>query len=123
MSSNKINVELKAGSGGETYVVEGAKLTCSLGGKANSLRIPDDRRISINGRKQANIGDHGGGKNIMSFGPCSRSTPPPPCIMSTGMKWVNGKGNVLVEGEPALLDTSVNLCACGGVIRIANDGQ
>ncbi len=121
--SNKIEIEIISGSGSETYVVEGATLTCTLGSCQNQLQIPNNHQIYINGKKRANIADHAGGANIMSFGTCSRSVPPPPCIMATSMKWVGGKDNVLVDSEPALLNVSINLCTCGGVISIVNDGQ
>ena len=118
-----INVERDTGSGGESYVVEGAVLSCTLGTSSSRLSLPDGHHIYINEKKQANIGDHRGGKNIKSFGACRRSTPPPACIMATGSKWVNGKENVLIDGEPALLDVSSAMCSCGGVISISNDGQ
>ena len=118
-----ISAKIIGNTGSQTYVVEGATLTCTLGGNQNQLRIPTDPKIYINGKKQANIADHIGGFNIMSFGPCSRSIPPPPCIMATVNKWVNGKSNVFINDEMALLNTSINLCACGGVISVVNDGQ
>jgi hypothetical protein len=121
--SSEIEVEINAGSGGKTYVVEGATLTCSLGTIQNQLQIPKSHNIYIKGIKQANIGDHGGGSNILSFGPCHRSSPPPPCVMATSMKWVGGKENVFVDDEEAILNTSVNFCACGGVVSIVDDGQ
>ena len=106
-----------------TYVVEDATLTCSLGTRTNKLKIPNDHKVYLSGKRRANIGDHIGGENIMSFGSCRRAEPPPPCIMATVMKWIGGKDNVKVDDELALINTSINLCACGGVIRIRNDGQ
>lgn len=111
------------GSGSGAYVVEGATLSCSLGSSLIKLQIPKDHLVYINGKRRANIADHLGGENILSFGSCKRAYPPPSCIMATVMKWINGKESVLIDGEPALTDKSVNLCACGGVIRIVDDGQ
>ena len=119
----KIEIEEIMGSGDETYVVEGATLTCTLGTIQNQLQIPDSHGIYINGIKRANVADHVGGVNIMSFGPCRRAFPPPPCIMATIMKWVKGKEDALINDEPALQNISLNLCACGGVISIVDDGQ
>jgi len=119
----KISAKIKNNAGSQTYVVEGATLACTLGGNQNRLQIPNEPNIYINGKKQANIADHIGGFNIMSFGPCSRSIPPPPCIMATANKWVNGKPDVFVNDEMALLNTSINLCACGGIISVVDDGQ
>ena len=121
--NTKIEANVINGAGAQSYVVEGATLACTLGGITNRLQIPINKNITINGKEQANIADHIGGMNIMSFGPCSRAIPPLPCIMATGNMWVGGKPNVLVDGMPALLNTSVNLCLCGGVISIINNGQ
>lgn len=121
--SSEMNVEIKDGSASQTYVVEGAALSCSLGSDQSSLQLPKGHGIFIKGKKRANIADHTGGMNILSFGSCSRSDPPPPCAMATVMKWVNGKENVLVDSEPALQSSSLNLCAYGGVISIVTNGQ
>ncbi|MOA29995.1 hypothetical protein D3C78_1510430 [compost metagenome] len=43
-----------------------------------------------------------------------------------GSKWTDGKEDVLIEGEPALLNSSKLICSCkgsGGVISIEDDGQ
>lgn len=121
--SSEIELQINEGSGSKTYVVEGATLICTLGSVPSKLQIPKDHKVYIKGKRQANIGDHKGGANILSFGPCKRSSPPPPCIMATSMKWVGGKENVYIAEEEALLSTSVNMCSCGGVIRIVSDGQ
>jgi len=121
--SKNIKVKRTAGGGKPTYVVEGATLMCTLGGKPSKLQIPAERGIFRNEKKEANIDDHVGGENILSFGPCSRSIPPPPCIMATSKQWIMGKNDVITDGHPALLSTSVNICDCGGVISIVDDGQ
>ena len=114
---------MRAAYSGATHVVEGATLTCTQGSSTSRLAIPDNRGVSIGDKKQANIGDHAGGVNIMSFGTCTRAIPPPGCIMATVSKWIGGQSNLGINGEPALLSTSVNFCACGGVVSIVNDGQ
>jgi len=43
--------------------------------------------------------------------------------MATSRQWVRGKSNVLVDDHDALLDTSVNICDCGGVVSIKNNGH
>ena len=110
------------GSGGLTYVVDGATLQCTLGGATSTFTIPS-RNVFIQGSKRGNVDDHVGGVNIHSFGPCARADPPPPCIMATVSPWINGKSDVLVEGEQALTDKSINICACGGVVSVVDDGQ
>jgi hypothetical protein len=43
--------------------------------------------------------------------------------MATVSPWINGKSDVLVEGEQALTNKSINICACGGVVSVVDDGQ
>ena len=112
-----------AGNGNTTYVVEGATLRCTFGSSPSILQIPTDRGIYRRGKREANVADHVGGVNIMSHGSCRRSLPPPACIMGTTSKWVRGKDDVHVDGEHALLNTSINFCSCGGVVHIVHDGQ
>lgn len=121
--SYKIDVKEFEGSGSETFVVDGAILSCTLGTRLSELKIPNIRNGFIKDIKRANIADHIGGYNILSFGNCYRADPPPACIMATYMKWIIGKTNVLIDGEEALQNISLNLCACGGVISIVKDGQ
>ncbi|MCL2611278.1 MAG: DUF4280 domain-containing protein [Defluviitaleaceae bacterium] len=79
--------------------------------------------VYINGKKAANVADHVGGHNILTFVNCMRSWPPPPCTYPTINKWVNGKENTWIDGEHQLLNVSVNFCMFGGVISVVNDGQ
>ena len=120
---NSIGAIIAGGGGGQTFVVEGATLTCTLGTVTNQLEIPNDHCVYLSGKRRANVGDHIGGENIMSFGPCHRAEPPPACIMATVMKWIGGKTDVCLDDNQALVNTSINLCACGGVISIVEDGQ
>ena len=108
---------------GVSYVVEGAKLKCTFGAQTSSLCVPGGHGVTIGGKNRANISDHMGGKNIMTFGICKCSSPPPPCSMATTMPWLNGKMDVLVDGQPALIKDSMAMCTMGGVITIENDGQ
>lgn len=105
------------------YVVEGAELRCSLGSKNNRLKIPDKRTTAIGGKKRATVNDYKGGENIMSFGSCRRSYPPPSCVMGTCSKWMNGKGTSKLNGEEALQKESINVCSCGGIISIVDTGH
>ena len=118
-----VGAKRKEGGGAITYVVEGATLVCTQGSSPSQLQIPDKRGVYINDIKQANINDHVGGQNIMSFGSCSRSFLLPGCIMATSNQWVRGKMDVLVDDHDALLDSSVNFCDCGGVISITDNGH
>jgi hypothetical protein len=103
-----------------SYVVNGATLTCTLGAIENQLQVSGG--VCIGDTPIATINDFAGGTNILSFGPCNRESPPPPCIMATTM-WSGGKSDVSIGDTEALLSSAVSLCTCGGVVSIVNDGQ
>lgn len=42
---------------------------------------------------------------------------PMPCVPATAAPWAPGSPTVLIKGVPALTDSSVLMCACGGVIK------
>lgn len=99
-------------------VNEGIVLKCTLGTCTSNLVIPDFHNSTLDGRKTANIADHVGGKNIMPFGNCTRTSPPPGCTPTVPMKWINGQKTVKIDGELALLNTSIVACVHGGIISI-----
>jgi len=121
-----------------SYVVEGAKLSCSMGNKDSTFKVPMDHKIYINDKPQGNIMDYKPNVNILPFGKCkSLSNPtvaaatsanngvlrPMPCMPVVATPWMNGKMDVLIENFPAMLKTSKNMCAWCGVITIKDDGQ
>ncbi len=119
-----MDVKEVPGATTKSYVVEGATLKCSLGSQTCKLKLlPVGHGVYIRGKKQANVGDKKPMLNIAPFGNCLMASPPPPCIPSVVMDWINGKMNVDVESKNALLDTSMAFCARGGVITITDDGQ
>ena len=106
---------------GQTYVVNGAKLKCTMGTVDAPLRTTPGRRVKLRGKDRANIGDCKPIINIGPFGVCKVTHIPcvPVCI-----PWLIGKMNVLVQGLPALVNNSMTICPVGGgVIKIKNDGQ
>jgi len=106
------------------YVVRGAALKCSLGTSTDVLNLPVCHGVYLRGKAQCNITDSRSGKNILSFGACRRSTPPPACIPSIGCDWSNHYSTKLrIEGEEALIEDAHTFCAMGGVIKITNNGQ
>lgn len=107
----------------ESYVVDGATLRCTLGSSSSSLSLPQGHQVYLRGKKQANAADHIPIRNIGCFGSCSRSCPPPPCVVATASNWINPKSDVYVGEDKALLNTSICFCSCGGVISITDDGQ
>ncbi len=126
-------------SGGDqqSYVVAGAILTCNFGDKPNRLKTPFSHGVYIKNKAQMNIMDYVPNVNIMPFGLCSSlANPavasatsanngvltPQPCTPVT-MPWINGKTDVLIENQPALLSKCTCQCAYNGIIKIEDDGQ
>ena len=108
---------------GVSYVVEGARLSCSMGASPSNLGVLPARKIKLRGNLRANIGDSKTGINIRPFGACKATSPPKPCTPACVM-WSGGKSDVLIEKLPALLSNSKLTClAGGGMIKIDDDGQ
>ena len=108
---------------GDEYVVDGAGLACSLGTGPGSLTVPPSRNVILRGKKRANIGDCVPSANVSPFGSCLRTAPPSACTPACTV-WEAGKDDVLIQGMPALLDSSFALCPLGGgVITIFDSGQ
>lgn len=104
-----------------SYVVMGAKLSCTMGAAPTPLTILPPRRVLMSGKPRANIGDCKPMVNVMPFGVCTTTTMP--CVPGCSV-WMNGKVDVLVDGLPALVDTAMAICPVGGgVIRITDSGQ
>ncbi|KAF6558368.1 DUF4280 domain-containing protein [Paenibacillus sp. EKM202P] len=130
---------IQAGRGSKQgYVVAGAILSCSFGTQPTRLKRPFSHGVYVKEKAQMNVGDYLSGTNIKNFGRCS--CPANPAVKSSDMvdiygvkkancvpvitgPWIGGKSDVLVEGEPALLDQCSNACIYGGMIRITDDGQ
>lgn len=104
-----------------SYVVHGATLQCSHGSLINELQLPIGHGVFIKWKKQANTSDYKSMYNILSFGLCSVIRAP--CIPAVMMNWLNGKEDVIIEEDTALLNTSIAICSCGGIISIIDDGQ
>jgi hypothetical protein len=95
-------------------------------------------QVQMGGKCKANIADHKPFINIKPFGQCrSLANPtvaaataanwgvlrPMPCMPNTPSPWMPGKFNVLVKGQPALLDGDKLFCTWAGIIEITNPGQ
>jgi YD repeat-containing protein len=120
------------------YVVEGATLKCSCGSATSELKTPGRKKSYIHHKLQANITDCRPMVNIQPFGLCDSLSNPDvqaataanhgrlkkmPCQPKLTMKWINGKEDQNVDGAPALIETSANMCLYGGKISIEDDGQ
>lgn len=122
----------------DSYVCSKAKIKCSCGDKISTLTVLPSRTIWLTGQPQANISDHKPMVNIAPFGRCHTTAYPPtgaataaahgkltpmPCVPNTPLPWMNGKNDVLLKGQPALLKSSTCKCVWGGTITITFDGQ
>jgi RHS repeat-associated protein len=122
----------------KSYVAEGIILNCTFGDSTVELQTPGRKSAKINDKLQANISDFKPMVNIPSFGKCScRGNPvvasatsanhgsltPMPCVPNTTMPWINGKEDVIVDGAPALLEISKNMCLWGGTISVGEKAK
>ncbi|MCH5224510.1 MAG: DUF4280 domain-containing protein [Muribaculaceae bacterium] len=129
-----------AAAGAQTcsYVCSTGRMRCTNGDQLSTLTVLPLRTIWLWGQPQANISDHISIVNIAPFGKCHTVAFPPtgaatsanhgkltpmPCIPNTPFPWMNGKNDVLLQGQPALLDTSKLQCIYGGTITITFNGQ
>jgi hypothetical protein len=110
-----------------------------MGSDQSNLEVMHlEKPVNLCGQSNASIMDHKPLTNIKPFGQCKSLANPVvasataanygklqkmPCIPNTASPWLNGKMNVLVKGQPALLDSSKCLCLWAGVIEITDAGQ
>jgi hypothetical protein len=121
-----------------SYVVQTATMQCNFGTKESNLKVPKDHKIDINDKRQANIKDHKPFANIAPFGLCGSLANPEvaaataahhgkltkrPCKPVTMNPWINGKDDVLLDKDPALLNVSTLRCKWRGTIKITDCGQ
>jgi hypothetical protein len=115
------------------YVVHGATLECSCGSEESTFKVSPGRETYTNGQLQANSADFKPNVNIMPFGKCTSPSNPAvassgnpegvPCVPVITMQWIKGKADTLIEGFPALLNSSTTMCMWCGKITISDDGQ
>ncbi|WP_276918646.1 DUF4280 domain-containing protein [Aneurinibacillus aneurinilyticus] len=118
--------------GGQSYVVTGAVLSCSQGSTKSKLQTPFSHGVYSRGKVQMNIMDYKPNVNIMPFGMCSSMANPAvaataansgkltkmPCTPIVTMPWLNGKQNVLIAKQPALMNKCTNHCIYKGTKKI-----
>ena len=121
------------------FVCKGAKLKCSMGDQQSDLNVVHPvKSVFLHGENMANIMDNKPMMNIKPFGQCkSLANPtvaaatsanygklqPMPCIPNIVAPWMNGKTNVLVKGQPALMNDCKLMCMWCGTIEVTNEGQ
>ena len=121
------------------YVCNGAKLKCSMGDSDSDLQVIHfTKTVKLDGQFMANIQDYKPIANIKPLGKCKSLGNPivaaataanygrlqkMPCIPNTVSPWMPGKPNVLIKGQPALMDSDKLTCIWGGIIEITDSGQ
>lgn len=106
------------------YVVRGGTMSCTLGSAPDRLNMPYSHGVFLKDKPQLNVTDSKGGSNIICFGTCSRSVPPPVCTPTIATNWVNMSDTKLrIEEKEALIDNALVFCIYGGTIRITDNGQ
>ena len=108
-------------SGNVTYVVRGAVMRCSKGSSPICINLPASHGSYAKGKPIMIKTDNAVGANIGSFGVC-KCTMIPCCPAFLG-DWMFCKEDTLIKGIPALLKTSMLICAKGGAITFETDGQ
>jgi hypothetical protein len=106
---------------GDKYVVRGATVQCGCGSSPSRLNLPNSHGVYINEKPVLNDQDSAANVNVMSFGDCSITDGP--CHPQPSALWDTAKGDLLVNGRPALITRSVLSCTIGGNIEIKSDGQ
>ncbi len=121
-------------------VVNGALLKCAFAVPpgTSALGVLPLNRVQSGNQLAANVMDHKPMVNIKSFGMCmTLSNPqvatattaaqgvltPQPCVPVTTSPWTPGAMNVQLGNASALNNTSICMCAYGGVITVAFPGQ
>jgi len=121
------------------FICKGSKLKCSMGDAQSDFNIVHPAKpVYLHGENMANIMDNKPMTNIKPFGKCrSLANPtvaaataanrgclkPMPCIPNTVTPWMNGKTNVLVKMQPAVMNNSKLNCMWAGVIETVDTGQ
>jgi len=122
-----------------SYVRKGAKLKCSMGSFHSDLNVIQPvGSVCFGDSPMATIMDYKPMMNIMPFGQCKSLANPTvaaataanygrlqemPCLPNIAVPWLNGKMDMLIKGQPALMDNCKCMCMWAGVIEIADDGQ
>lgn len=120
------------------HVCNGAVLKCSFGATPSSMIVTPIHRTNTSNQPAANIMDGVPLTNIQPFGLCSAPTnpaviaattaasgvfTPAPCVPATVPPWIVGAPTILLDGMPALDDTSTLLCTWLGVVSVSFAGE
>ena len=118
--------------------VNAAATMCTFGLAPSTLMVLPSHCVLTSSQPSGNIMDNIPMTNIMPFGMCqSLANPevatataaalgvltPMPCVPVTAAPWVPGSPTVMIQGQPALTNTSKCMCNWAGVISITVPGQ
>ena len=102
------------------------------------MNVLPQTMVSSCSKPAATIMDNKPFVNIMPFGICSNPANPAvasataaalgvltpmPCIPVISAPWSPGSPVIMIKGNPALTDSSMLMCAYGGIIKINFAGQ
>ena len=123
---------------GKEFVVDGAKLECSMGDSSSDLKVLPQHCVQLTGKNKANVGDCKPFVNIQPFGKCqSMANPavaaataasygkltPMPCTPACSA-WIPSKMDFLLDGMPPLMNSDKTVCPLGvGMIKVSDSGQ
>jgi len=103
----------------QSYVARGAKMKCTMGTSPGILNLPLDHGVYAHSTEKpllnitdAKCGPDANISDAAAFGVCIITGGVCKPIISPDAKWSNGKDNVLIDGQPALLDNATLSCAC-----------
>ena len=100
---------------GKDYVVQGAKVKCSLGTTMCCLNVLQGHGVTYQGKQVLNANDHLPIMNFTTFGVCINK----PCVPATPRAWRFCNEDYLIDGAPALTTDSMCVCTLGGIISIS----
>jgi len=98
------------------YVIHEAKIKCSLCSKQQGKLMVTSNQILLQNKFWATKADKEK-PNLIFKGNCLKfSKNPPPCIAVISVaNWQNTADSVTIDGEEALLESSIIMCNTGGV--------
>lgn len=116
----------------DEFIVDGAKIKCSMGDKSTTLKVTSQGTYKIKGKKAATMMDFIPGSNlfppIATFGTCKpfKASPPPAqlCTPIPTGPWMNSFQEMKLKGKAILKGNACLMCGrAGGKISFENSGQ
>lgn len=103
---------------GKNYVLDGAKMKCTMGDKSASLKVRSQSKYKVQGKKVATMMDFVPGVNYLplaTFGTCKpyKALPPPAqlCTPIPMGPWLQPHMTQKIQGKPAIIESSCLICS------------